>query len=381
MKKLFGLVKETFSEWGEDKASRLAAALSYYTLFSLAPLLIITISLLGLFLGDEAARGQIYQQMDNLVGNDAALAIQEMVAAAGEQERAGIIATVIGLVTLLFGALGVFGQLYDSLNTIWEVEPIMTRKGIGMIFEMAKRKLLPFTMLLGIGFLLLVSLVVSAALAALDQLAASALPLPPLLLQLVNAAASIGLIAVMFAALYKYVPEANIAWKDALLGGLATALLFVIGKQLIGMYLGRPGTASTFGAAGSLVLVMLWVYYSAQIFFLGAEFTQVYAREYGSGVEPEADAIAVPDMTQVREEAIRAAKEGRDPKSSARERVLGQPVSAFQEARQSRHEGAVVVRAERRRNIGPFAAAFIAFWTFVGGILMGMIRSEREREA
>lgn len=388
IKNLIYLIRETFSEWSEDKASRLAAALSYYTMFSLAPLLVITIALLGIFLGEEAASGQIYRQIDNLIGPESAVAVQEMIERVGRQEDAGIIATVIGVAVLLFGAAGVFGQLYDSMNTIWEVYPITTRKGLGAVLEMAQRKLVSFTMVLGVGFLLLVSLIISAGLTALAEYSSGLLPLPPLVLQALNVVVSIGLITVLFAMLYKFVPEVKIGWKDALIGGLVTAILFTAGKQLIGLYLGRSTTASVFGAAGSIIVIMLWVYYSAQILFLGAEFTQVYAREFGGGVEVEDDAIAVPDITQIREEAI-AARQAGTPIDARATTVAMTPVMRTKAPRQpsTAHEHlrpsvGFVVEKDDPQNIGPFAAVFLAFWTFVAGVFLGLVRRDkREKRA
>jgi membrane protein len=389
------LIKETFAEWSEDKASRLAAALSYYTLFSLAPLLVIVIAIASLFLGDDAARGAINSQIDGMIGEQGAEAVEDMIQSGDRNEEAGIIATIVGVVTLAFGAMGVFGQLYDSLNTIWEIEPINKKKGVvAGILDLLQKRFLSFTMVLSVGFLLLVSLVISAAIAALGDMVSARLPMPPFMMQVINFVISTGITTLMFALLYKYVPEAKIRWKDVWIGALVTALLFSAGKQLIGLYIGQSSTANTFGAAASFIVIMLWVYYSAQVFFLGAEFTQVYAREFGAGIVPDDDAIAVPDLSSIKEEALRAAKEGQtfSPANLARrtmERKAGEApargtVMAVSNVplREGRGENIVVIKeAVPPKDVGPFAATFVAFWTFVIGIFLGLIRANRDKHA
>lgn len=394
LKNIIFLVKETFAEWSEDKASRLAAALSYYTLFSLAPLLVIVIAIASLFLDAEAARGAINNQIDGMIGEAGAEAIETMIQTAGQREEQGIIATVIGVVTLLFAAMGVFGQLYDSLHTVWELEPINRKKGfIAGILHTLQQRFLSFSMVLGVGFLLMVSLVASAALSAFAEFSSNLLPLPPLVMQIINFAVSLGIITVMFALLYKFIPEAKIAWKDVWVGALVTALLFTIGKQLIGVYIGRSSTASTFGAAASFIVIMLWVYYSAQIFFLGAEFTQVYAREFGSGIVPDDDAIAIPDLTTVREAALEAAADG----GAGKEVVAREAVRRHRHAGELRAQGKVlavssvplregktvhIIKEEMPPdNIGPFMAGATAFVTFVVGIFLGLVRGSRNKNA
>ncbi|HEX5688735.1 MAG TPA: YihY/virulence factor BrkB family protein [Roseiflexaceae bacterium] len=291
------LLKETFTDWNEDKAPRLAAALSYYALFAIAPLLVIVIAIAGFFFGREAASGAIVGQIQGLVGEQSAQTIQEMVANAAANPSGGIIATVIGIVTLLFGALGVFGQLQDALNTIWEVQPKPNRGWL----EMLKDRLAPFTMVLGIAFLLLTSLVISAALSALGKFFGGVFPGYALLGQIINFIISFAVITLLFAMMYKYLPDVKIAWSDVWIGAAFTALLFTIGRLLIGIYLGRSSTASTYGAAGSLVIVLLWVYYSAQILFMGAEFTQVYAKKYGTQIEPAENAMPITEEARAQQ--------------------------------------------------------------------------------
>jgi len=287
-KALLDLLKQTVSEFGEDKAPQLAAALSYYTIFSIAPLLVIVIAIAGLVFGQDAAQNKIVDQITGVVGADAANLIQTMIQNANKP-GAGTIATIIGGVTLLAGAAGVYGQLKNSLNTIWNIEPKPGPGGIKGIISGLLTQVLSFGMVLGTGFLLLVSLVLSAALAALGSWLGERLPIPSGVWELINAAVSFGVITLLFAAIYKFLPDAKITWRDVLLGAAVTSLLFALGKFLIGLYLGKTVSASAYGAAGALVVLLLWIYYSAQILFFGAEFTQVYARTHGS-LLPKADA-------------------------------------------------------------------------------------------
>ncbi|HEY1015255.1 MAG TPA: YihY/virulence factor BrkB family protein [Herpetosiphonaceae bacterium] len=316
-KAIFGLLKQTGKEWSEDKVPRLGAALAYYTVFSIAPLLIIAIGIAGLVLDREAATGQIQAQLDGLLGVDAAKAIQEMIQGASKPSS-GILATVIGLATLLFGASGVFGQLQDSLNTIWEVAPKPGRGILGTL----KDRFLSFTMVLGVGFMLLVSLVISAALAGIGKYFEN-LGIPTFLFEAINFAVSFGVITLLFAAIYKVLPDVKIQWRDVWIGAAVTALLFTIGKFLIGLYLGRSSVASSYGAVGSLAILLLWVYYSAQILFFGAEFTQVYANAYGSRVVPDKDAVPVTEEARAqqgmpREEDVKAAAAGKPARPRAK---------------------------------------------------------------
>jgi membrane protein len=280
-------MKGAFVSWSEDKAPRLGAALAYYAAFSIAPLLVIAIAVAGLVFGEEAAQGQIVSQVRGLIGDEGAAALQSMIEKAGRRPDAGIAATLIGIGTLLFGASGVFGELQDSLNTIWGVKP---RPGRGL-FGLLKDRFLSFAMVFGIAFLLLVSLVISAALAALGKVGGAFIAEGPL--HVLNFVISFAVITGMFAAVFKFLPDIQIEWQDVWLGAALTSLLFSVGKLAIGLYLGKTSVASAFGAAGSLVIVLVWVYYSAQILFLGAEFTKTYAKLYGSGVRPDAHAVPV----------------------------------------------------------------------------------------
>lgn len=283
------LLKDTVAEWQEDKVSLWAAALAYYTIFSIAPLLIIAISIAGAVFGEEAARGEIVGQIRGLVGQQGAEAIQTMIENANRPSSGGFIATLLGIGTLLFGASGVFTQLQDALNAIWEVKP---KPGQG-IKGVVKSRFLSFAMVLVIGFLLLVSLVMTAALSALSNFFSHLLPGADGLWHVVNLGIAFGVITLLFAMIYKFLPDAKIPWSDLWVGAAATAFLFTIGKFLIGLYLGHSSIGSTYGAAGSLVVVLVWIFYSAQIILFGAEFTQVYAKTHGSRIVPTKSAVLV----------------------------------------------------------------------------------------
>lgn len=279
------LIKETFSEWSKDKASRLAAALSYYTIFSVAPLLIIAIAVAGLVFGRQAATNQLVDEIRGLVGDQGAQVIQTILRNAG-RTSSGILATIIGVVTLLVGASGAFGQLQDSLNTIWEVKPKAGRGVKGILHD----RFLSFSMVVVIGFLLMVSLLLSAFLAGIGKYLADVLPMSSLVMQALNFGISFCVTTFLFALIFKVLPDARIRWRDVWVGAGVTALLFSLGRFLIGLYLGRSTVSSAYGAAGSLVVLLLWVYYSAQILFLGAEFTQVYANRFGKAITPKPNA-------------------------------------------------------------------------------------------
>jgi membrane protein len=291
-KAIVTLLKETYTEWSNDKALRLGAALAYYTIFSIAPLLIIFIAIAGLAFGREAAQGRIVAQIQGLIGAEGATAVQTLIEAA-RKPTSGIIATIIGVGTLLLGATGVVGELQDALNTIWEVPPRPWRGVLSVI----KDRFVSFTMMLGIGFLLLVSLIVSAAVAAMDKFWADLMPGFELALHALNFLISFGVITLLLAMIYRILPDVEIAWSDVWIGAAATSLLFTIGKFLIGLYLGKTSLASAYGAAGSLVIILVWVYYSTQILFFGAEFTQVYANRYGSRITPEQPVVSGTETT------------------------------------------------------------------------------------
>ena len=286
---MWQFLKKTVNQWIEDEPFSLAAALSYYTLFSLAPLLIIAISIAGLVFGQEAAQNQVVETIQGLVGQESAQAIQGMIQNASEKPKAGLVSALIGIAALLFGAGGVVGQLQSSLNKIWGVE---ANPGQG-VWGFIRQRFVSFAMVLAIGFLLLVSLLVSAGLSAMTRVIGDTLGGLAVVSYVIDLAVSFIFVTFLFALIYKFLPDARIRWKDVWIGAAITAALFTIGKTFIGLYLGSSGVTSIYGAAGSLITVLLWVYYSSLIFFLGAEFTQVYASEYGTGVEPSANAHIV----------------------------------------------------------------------------------------
>jgi membrane protein len=285
-KSIWQFLKTTVNEWVEAEPFELAAALSYYTLFSLAPLLLIAIGVAGLVFGREAAQNQIVEALQGMIGQDSAQSVQEMIQASNEKPKTGMLSTIIGFVALLFGAGGVVGQLQTSLNKMWEVTP---KPGQG-IWGFLRQRFFSFAMVLAIGFLLLVSLVVTAVLSSFTAMLGSLLGDATFLAHAIDILVSFGFVTLLFALIYKYVPDVEIQWKDVWVGAALTSILFTIGKYLIGLYIGTSGVGSTFGAAGSLITILVWVYYSSLIFFLGAEFTRVYATQYGSGVAPAENA-------------------------------------------------------------------------------------------
>jgi membrane protein len=271
------LIHGVLSRWSEINAPRLGAALSFYTMLSIAPLLVVSIAIAGMAFGRQAAQGQIVWQIESLVGHDGGQAIQTMLENAHEP-GAGIVAGLIGILTLLFGASGVFLELRDALNLTWGVRAKQSSGLKAMIHD----RFTAFTMVVGIGFLLMVSLLVNAAITAAGSFFGGFLPLPEGVLHAIDIVVSFAGVTLCFALLYKVVPDARIEWRDVWIGAAVTAGLFTVGKFLIGLYIGRAALGSTFGAAGSLVVFLVWVYYSAQVFYLGAEFTRAFAERHGS---------------------------------------------------------------------------------------------------
>lgn len=290
----FDLIKESFKEWQKDGALDLGAALAYYAIFSLAPLLLVALAVAGLLWDRGQIQSQLIGQVQGLMGPQGAQAVETMLSNAG-RHGSGVIATVLAVVTILFGATGVFVQLQTALNKVWNVE---ARPGLG-VWSFVKTRLISFGMVLGIGFLLLVSLVISTAVSALGKWATGLLPGSETLMQVVTFAVSFAFITLLFAMMFKFLPDVEIGWRDVWIGAVVTALLFTLGKFLIGLYLGKSSVASTYGAAGSLVIVLLWIYYSSQILFLGAEFTQVYASRYGSQIKPSQHAVPVVEKKEI----------------------------------------------------------------------------------
>lgn len=278
IRRFWDLIKKSAVAWVDDYAPSMGAALAYYTLFSLAPFLIVVIALAGLVFGREAAQGEIVSQLRGLIGEQGAVGVQELLVNASHPAKS-LVASFIGVLTLLLGATSVFAELQSALDRIWRVPSLPLSSGLRSLF---RGRLLSFGMIVSIGFLLLVSLALSAALAAFGRWSVGLVPGWDILLQLVNLVVSFGLTTVLFAMIYRILPRVRVAWSDVWIGAGVTALLFSVGKLAIGVYLGTTGVASGFGAAGSLVVLLVWVYCSAQIFLLGAEFTWVFAHAYGS---------------------------------------------------------------------------------------------------
>ena len=273
----WSLARETLKSWSDDYASSMGAALAYYTMFSIAPLLLIVISVAGLFFGEQAARGEILDQLEGLMGADGAHAVQSLLTSVN-QPKAGILATLFGLGALVVGATTVIGELQNSLDRIWRAPRREEHTGI---FKWFRTRLVSLGMIMGIGFLLMVSLVASALLATVQRWFGRYVDLGAAA-SLFDFALSFCFITVAFAMIYKLMPRVRVEWRDVGIGSVVTSLLFTVGKMAIGVYIGRSAVASTFGAAASLVAMVVWVYWSAQIFLLGAEFTWVYARRCGS---------------------------------------------------------------------------------------------------
>ncbi len=285
---LWALLRQTVSESLDDKLMRLSAALSYYAIFSLAPLLLIAVSVAGVVFGDEAASGVLAQQLEGSMGPVAAAAVQELIVNA-RQNADNILAAVVGVAMLLFGAGGVFVQLQDALNTVWGLQ---LKPGAG-IRGIIRDRLMSFSFVLGAGFLLLVSLVLTTALHAASSYIADRAPLHPMFWTLLSSVVSFAVITLLFAAMFRVLPDADIEWNDVWLGAMATSLLFVMGKFVLGWYLGREATASSYGSAGALVLILLWVFYSSLILLFGAEFTQVHAASRGRDIQPSDRAVRI----------------------------------------------------------------------------------------
>jgi membrane protein len=272
------LLAQTWQEWQKDDATRIGAALAYYTTFSLAPLLVVATSVAGLVYGKDAAEGEVTKQLTNMLGEQGAEQVQTMLANA-HSHSGGVIATIVGTVAVLIGCGTVFVELQAALNRMWETPPKDEQSGI---LAWLKKRGLSFGLVLVIGFLLLVSLMVSAALSGAGEALGARVELPPAILSVINFLVSTAVIGGLFTLLYKVLPDEKIDWGDVWVGGLVTALLFSLGKALIGLYLGQSSVASAYGAAGSLAVVLIWIYYSAQLVLFGAEFTQVYANRHGS---------------------------------------------------------------------------------------------------
>ena len=283
------MARQSVADWVDDYAPSMGAALAYYTLFSLAPLLLIAVSIAGLVFGPDAARGEIFAQLRDVIGDEGAAAAESLLQSLNKPAQ-GVVGTVVGLATLVVGAASVFGELQNALDRIWRAP---ARPGGSGLWSLLRARLLTFGMVLGIGFLLVVSLLASTAIAAFGK--RYAFGGWAIVAETLNFVVSFAVVTALFAMIYKILPRVRIGWRDVWVGAAVTALLFSLGKSLIGLYLGRSGAASGFGAAGSLIVVIVWTYYSAQIFLLGAEFTHVYAHARGTRVQPAAAAMGSGD--------------------------------------------------------------------------------------
>lgn len=280
--RLWIVLKQAFAGWWNDNVPRMGAALAYYTLFSLAPILIVAIAVAGLVFGAEAVRGELVGQIEGLVGLEGAKSVQAMLEGAAKPSSS-IPATIIGVITFFLGATGAFLELQADLDAIWRVKP---KSRGNFLRDLLMQRLISFGLVLGFAFLLLTSLVVSAALAAAHTYVGSAFPGVAVLWEAVNVVVSLGVIALLFAMIYKVLPDVKLTWSDVWVGALVTAGLFTVGKFLIGLYLGTSSFASTYGAAGSVIVLLVWVYYSSQIVLLGAEFTRAYVEQFGPRPPP-----------------------------------------------------------------------------------------------
>jgi membrane protein len=282
------LLKATFGDWLDDDALRLGASLAFYTVWSIGPLFVVVISVASLVFGRDAAQGRVVDALRSLVGDSGAKSVQDAIVSANDTGHS-VIANIVGIVSLLVAASGVFAELKSSLNIVWDITPKP-----GSFFLTLKQRFFSLTMVLGTGFLLLVSLLLSAALAAIGTRVSGVIPAGAGVLHVAHTLLSFGVTALLFTLMFKVIPDAKIGWKDVWLGGSVTSLLFTVGQVAIGLYLGKTSVGSAYGAASSLMIILLWIFFSSCILFLGAEFTQVYANMYGSRIEPAANAIDVP---------------------------------------------------------------------------------------
>lgn len=294
------VLRDSFNGFMDDRCLKLSAALAYYTVFSLAPLLVLIISVLSIFYGQEAVQGQIFSQLNGLLGNDAAKQIQDMLKSVELSGKTNV-ALGISIATLLFGATSIFVEIQDSVNMIWRVKAKPEKGWLKLI----KDRLLSSSLILSLGFLLLVSLLINGLILAMSDILTRYVPgIGLLLVEALNFTVSTIIITALFATIFKVLPDAKIAWKDVRWGALFTALLFMLGRYLIGLYIDTTGTSSTYGAAGSLIVILTWIYYTAAILYFGAEFTQAYANHFGIRIEPAEHAVYVEQQERERDVAV-----------------------------------------------------------------------------
>ena len=356
MKFWWDVLKSTLTDFMEDKALRLAAALAYYSIFSLAPLLIIMIAVAGFVLEDDTAKQQVQRQLTELVGARSAQTVQSM--AEARNMGSTPLAVTLGVLALLFGAGGVFGQLQDALNTIWEVKA----KSGGGLWRLLRDRFLSLTMVLGLGFLLLISMALTTGVQAMTERAGRLFPIPDAVTVSISLMVSFVVVAVLFALIFKVLPDVKVPWKTASIGGAVTAVLFTAGKWALGLYLGRESTASAYGAAGSLVILLLWIYYSSVILFIGAEFTQAYAAKKGVKIRLSPYAVAVTPEARAQEGLLGGAQPGL-------------PAAAFAPSPRRTSINSPLAVLQRDYPDHPWRSVFLA-WTF--GVLTGWaVRKKR----
>jgi len=292
LKGIWEILKASFTGFGDHKVTKLSGSLAYYTVFSMAPLLVVIISLCGIFLGREAAEGQIYRQLDGFLGKDTAYQLQQIVKAAYLNGKSTV-AFIVGLATLLIGATTVFGDIQDSINTIWGLKPKPKRGWLKML----QNRFLSFSVIISLGFVLLVSLAITSVLDAFSsRLQARFEDVSVIVFYILNQIITLTVISLIFGVIFKVLPDAIIKWRDVILGSIVTAILFMIGKFAISIYIGQSNVGSTYGAAGSLVILLLWTYYSSIILYFGAEFTKAYAIAYGSEIHPSHYAVTTREI-------------------------------------------------------------------------------------
>jgi membrane protein len=307
IKDAFGVLRSAAKDFGEDNGTSMAAAISYYTVFSLPPLLALVLLIAGVFVDPQTVRDMIQGEFAGMIGQDASTAIGTMIQNSKQPGSGGPVAAILGTVALLFGAAGAFSALQQALNRAWEVAPDPKAGGIRTLIT---KRIFSFGMVLAVAFLLMVSLAASAALQAFGGMIGSFLPggADTVFAEILNTVISLVIFSLLFSAMYKVIPDATIAWRDVRVGGIATALLFTIGKFAIGLYLGRSDPGSAFGAAGSLAVILVWIYYSAIILIFGAEFTQAWATRFGQGIRPEPGAVRMVERSEPVADASRPAQ-------------------------------------------------------------------------
>jgi membrane protein len=372
-KGLWKVLKKSFSGFGEDKVMKLSASLAYYTVFSLGPLLIVIIFLCGFFLGREAIEGTIYRQMEGFVGHDAALQMQQIIKNASISDQ-GTVAATIGVITLLIGATGVFAEIQDSINSIWGLKPKPTKKK-GGIWLLLKSRLLSFGIIVSLGFLLLVSLGVTAVIEGLGGRLKQVFPdVGVVVLYIANLVITLLVITTLFAVIFKVLPDARIKWRDVIAGAIATALLFMLGKFAISFYIGQSNVGTTYGTAGSLVVLLLWIYYSSIILYFGAEFTKAYALEFSRQILPSKFAV-----TTTRIEVESGNQSIQQKENTQQKMQEGQHVDV---PTLVRHQPPTYVQASARPRKKKAAAAKKkpGMLTLVGGLLLYFISTGKKTE-